>query len=115
MCDFKPGDEVVCVDDKPKTLYRPWSGTVVEGQVYVVAGYTTPPEGHLDHGAVSVVIVGAPNIDMKWGVDIGYKPSRFRKVQKRDSSLSIEAFLTIKPGFEEPRRPKAPAKRRERA
>jgi len=43
-----------------------------------------------------------------WG-DPRYAARRFRKVQRRKTDLSIEAFLTIKPGFEEPRR--SPAKR----
>jgi hypothetical protein len=36
----------------------------------------------------------------------GYDPLAYRKVQKRNSSLGIESFLTIKPGqFEEPKKP----------
>lgn len=97
---FAPGDEVVCVDAE-------WHGTgsfrdascLVQGRVYVVSGIAA-------NGGVHLSEIDAEN-------PLGFKPSRFRKVQRRKTDLSIEAFLTIKPGFEEPKR--APAKRRERA
>jgi len=49
------------------------------------------------------------------GVDDAYKARRFRKVQKRKSSLTFESFLTIKPGFEEPRRVTTPKPVKEKA
>lgn len=41
---------------------------------------------------------------------LGHLASGFRKIQKRKTEWSIESFLTIKQGFEEPRRVKSPAK-----
>lgn len=66
MCDFKVGDEVVCVDDS--RMY----GELIKGSVYVVRkvipgyiyvhGYRSPTGSGLD----------------------GFWPDRFRKVQRRD-------------------------------
>lgn len=111
-CDFQVGDQVVCVDASPRETGLPFYGMLVEGQTYIVKGFTTPPVGHRNYGRVTVVVEGAPNICRAYQVEIGYFPSRFRKVQRRNTDLSIEAFLTIKPGFEEPKR--APAPKRER-
>jgi len=98
MCDFKPGDEVVYVGGD---VGLPGIGQsqLSKGSVYVVFSVHLHP--HFDLVGVRVV---------------GYGPvvvaNSFRKVERRNDSLSIEAFLTIKPGFEEPKR--APAKKRER-
>lgn len=99
MCDFKPGDEVVCIKD----------GRVCPtfaGETYVVEDvFLHPYEGP----ALQLVGIPVRVEPFYWG----HTPERFRKVERRNDSLSIEAFLTIKPGqFEEPRR--APAKKRER-
>lgn len=115
MCEFKPGDEVVCVRAADPRPGRRWVGTIVVGETYIVESVAPVPEPHPDAGLISVRIVGAPNFSLRFGGEVGYHPSRFRKVERRNDRLSIEAFLTIKPGFEEPRRPKAPAKKRERA
>lgn len=106
---FAPGDEVVCVDDAPRIPERSWSGTIKKGTVYTVAGLTTPPPYHPDHGQVGLVIDGAPNTCAVYGVELGYPPDRFRKVQRRD----LTEWLSTATDFEEPKR--APAKRRERA
>lgn len=97
-CDFRPGDEVVCI----VSAWRTWgedAATVFPevGRVYTVDGLCDDAEG------VWLVLVELP--------DHCYAPSRFRKVERKTDSLSIESFLTIKPGYEEPRRTKAPAKR----
>jgi len=96
MCDFKPGDEIVCVDV---------SGLVEKDLRYVsLRGVYTA--GRVKNGFVHPIGSGAP-LSTEWFT------YRFRKVERRNDILSIEAFLTIKPGFKEPR--KAPAKRKERA
>lgn len=105
MCDFKPGDEVVCV----RTCANPPVLTVKD-QIYVVERAFV-----CERGVPRLFLAGLDNGD-KYGPKEwwGFNPDRFRKVQRRKTDLSIEAFLTIKPGqFEEPKR--APAKRRERA
>lgn len=94
MCDFKPGDEVVCVDAKPRLYAAP---NIKEGSVYTVVRVT--------RGRVVELAEARHHPDT-----LGFWADRFRKVQKRNSSLSIESFLTIKPGFEEPRRVTTPAK-----
>jgi hypothetical protein len=96
-CDFKPGDELV-------SLYT--GDGLKEGHVYVCASLDVGT-GCTD-GCPSFVccsVEGLPDDD--------WCSCTFRKVERRNDSLSIEAFLTIKPGFEEPKR-KAPAKKREK-
>ena len=106
MCDFKPGDEVVAAQScvtAPLLLSA--------GQTYVVSRVEIVP---VPGDEVRVFLVGVQE-GCRWdNTFYGFPPSRFRKVERRNDSLSFEAFLTIKPGFEEPRRPKAPAKKRER-
>lgn len=102
MCDFKPGDEVVCVNATPR-IGRVWGGTPpIVGEIYTVR-YVIPDPLYME--AAALILCEIENLDL------GYAASRFRKVERRKTDLSIESFLTIKPGFEEPRRPKAPAKK----
>lgn len=115
MCDFKPGDEVVCIKDfSGYAVKHPAAiGTVVTGHAYTVSMVVaaTYPDGQ-PSGRIGITLVetGFKTTDGRLGL---YNPSRFRKVQKRNDRLTIEAFSTIKDGgFEEPRR--APAKKRER-
>jgi len=104
MCDFKPGDAVACVVTQPQ-------GFSVAGEVYEVARVWVHPVS----GRLVLDLAGVEN-----GCDFGppyfwgHYASRFRKVERKTDSLSIESFLTIKPGFEEPRRAPAPAKTPER-
>jgi hypothetical protein len=100
-CDFKPGDEVVCVDAGPR-------GTrahiyLDEGQTYVVEGF----DGFTRNGKARLFLVGVcshhpPERRASFAFD------RFRKVQPRD----LSAWLSTTTDFEEPKR--APAKERER-
>lgn len=96
MCGFKVGDEVVCVRAPRSRFNR----TKING-IYTVSRVWDHP---LDGAALDLLEVE----NLCWGEDgfAGHDPSRFRKVQKRNSSLSIESFLTIKPDqFEEPKKP----------
>ena len=100
-CDFKPGDEVVCVDSNFED-FGLCCGTPdpVVGDNYIVADVFADDEG------VWVCLIGFDGLD--------FLAVNFRKVQKRNDRLTIEAFSVIKDGgFEEPKR--APAKKRERA
>lgn len=115
MCDFKPGDEVVCVNDQPIHTDSPWLWRLSERRIYTVLSVgLSPTADFFPDVPVSVRLVEVENRCPNWpGLgDMGFNPVRFRKVERKNDSLSIEAFLTIKPGFEEPRR--APAKKRER-
>lgn len=117
MCDFKPGDEVECVDGSPGRL----SGMPLphkRGDVLIVDRVWPPSTMIEDIGWTrdwTVKIRGFPIWAPKSGI-LGIHPSRFRKVQRRTSELSIESFLTIKPGqFEEPKKTGAPVRKREKA
>lgn len=97
---FKVGDEVVCVDVSwHGTGHAPDLDLINIDQVYQVA--------HCVAGG-GVRLLGIPSFN-----PMGYRAERFRKVQRTRQDLSIERFLTIKPGFEEPKR--APEKQKEKA
>lgn len=118
MCDFKPGDEVVCVNagqlpgaaTGPTNLrLRAW---LEVGRIYVVAAVGICPV----KGKPFVLLADQPQIvSPELGIVPGFAPRRFRKVQRRKTDLSIEAFLTIKPGFEEPKRVTEPKPKRQNA
>jgi len=107
MCDFKPGDEVVCVDASLESspVGFNWANPLALGETYTIAGLGIDRRAHI----VVAFLAGHPNTGPVTGADFGFMASRFRKVERENDSLSIEAFLTIKPGFEEPKR--APAKK----
>jgi hypothetical protein len=71
---FEVGQQVVCVDNKPRD-WRPFGDPLHVGGVYTVAGITLGGEGVLLHEAVA----GSPT---------GYWANRFRPVRK----TSIEVF-----------------------
>lgn len=103
MCGFRVGDEVVCVFAGHDETGVFWGGDApVEGRRYTVTGVTW-------HDGLSCIFLAEISND-RFGFT-GYAARRFRKVQKRNDRLTIEAFMTIKDGFEEPRKVKAPAKR----
>ena len=98
-CPFQVGDEVVAIAVDP-SIRRPFqklvNGKISRGSVYVVEGLITRPHWN---GLVGLHLVGVEDEGS------GFDSRMFRKVEKPRTSLSIEQFLTIKPGqFEEPRR-----------
>lgn len=107
-CDFKPGDEVVCVASDPEYAMAGMPPPVV-GETYTVAEVTPCLTGRMKRPTFGVYLAELPRSPTGWM----YFAEHFRKVERRTDTLSIESFLTIKWGFEEPKR--APAKKRERA
>lgn len=107
---FAPGDEVVCVDagdipPLPGNPPRAVGAPLVEGATYTVTGTACWL------GEVGVHLKDFPSRHPSGA----FLASRFRKVQRRTSGLTVEAFLTIQPGqFEEPKR-RVPAPKREEA
>lgn len=99
MCDFKPGDEVVCVDDTD--LF----GVAVKGGVYLCEAMETLPLGFLACTACrkrNIVIRLANTVHpLGWL----FCSCQFRKVQRRD----LTAWLETATDFEEPKRVKEPA------
>jgi hypothetical protein len=101
MCDFKPGDEAEFIIpftqlDYGDALVASPSGTFVCMEVGADADQCWNCQSfdwvRLDDGGDIVC------------------PCVLTKVQRRKTDLSIERFLTIKPGFEEPKR--SPAEKR---
>lgn len=102
MCDFKLGDEVVRVRMGIGPNPRATTPDVPVGHVgRIINMGPTAYEG---------VWIELDN----WPVDplCGLPAEHFRRVQRKNTDLSIEAFLTIKPGIEEPRRVRAPKRER---
>lgn len=103
MCDFKPGDEVVCVDDRP--CYRGIVGPI-KGHTYVVEGFD---ESRGD--GVGLIISGLAHAYDGDGLTVGWAPSRFRKVQRRDLSAWLKTSIGDTDKLDKPRR----ASKKERA
>jgi len=95
MCDFKPGDEVVCVQDE--SVHWNISSGLTVGAIYTVADVFEDKVGYdqfrRDIG-IRLVEVAPP------GRFSGFKASWFRKVQRRD----LSAWLDTATDFEEPTR-----------
>lgn len=109
---FGVGQQVVCVDDGQRsTRFAPTVG-IKKGSVYTIRSLGFWP----GDGCTPVVFLKETQNDNNLQeLDCGYAPSRFRPVAKRSDTLTIESFLTIKPGFEEPRRVVEPVRRKEGA
>lgn len=93
MCDFKPGDEVVCVDaDEPLVL----------GQVYICRIIQKAAGAFCSAGCPFVLACSVEGVDVD-----DFCTCTFRKVQRRDLSAWLATTNTI----EEPKRTptKAPA------
>ena len=90
MCGFKPGDEVVCVNDQ---YVHGLCRGIVKGEVYTIRAVVRPVNGRnivVDHARWLVELeevtwdTGCPHIRG------AYRPERFRKVQRRDISAWLE-------------------------
>ena len=80
MCDFKPGDEVVCVD--AENTLPDWPLT--EGAIYTV----------LSVGLGAGNLVWLRVTSESHAAQSGWRHSRFRKVQRRDLSAWLETADT---------------------
>ena len=100
---FGPGDEIECID----THGCP---QLTKGKTYTCMSVGTDAPCQMCGDC-------SPGVDLAefpHHAEIGsYCARQFRKVQKRNNRLTLEAFFTVPGGFEEPKR--TPAKRRERA
>ena len=95
MCDFKPGDEVVCVDDQdwvtaaPAWMFwtktRPSRDVPRKGHVYVVNRVTIAPR--VDNGSPDVFVVLQTKPRDQW------QASMFRKVQRRDLTAWLKTSI----------------------
>lgn len=79
MCDFKVGDKVVCVDARSVIDVNLAPIDPLEaGRVYRVRDVYFRER----IGAACVLLDGRPNWSL--GRDVGYRATRFRKVQRRN-------------------------------
>jgi len=111
-CDFKPGDEVVCVDTNPSKEGRDVCHTFLSlDEVYTVEAF----DGFTFTGVPRVFLIGVDPDDHP-STRASFAVRRFRKVQRRNSGLTIESFLTIKSGQPEgPTRTPSKEKAKEKA
>lgn len=117
MCDFKPGDKVVCVDARPRRSagLLPTADVLTEGAIYTVTELW-----HCDVRMAAVVSLaeamnGRPYRSHQDG---GFYTSRFRKVERRTDKLTLTEWLAQPSGYDEEQHspaPKEPAKRKETA
>lgn len=100
MCDFKPGDEVVCV------YQGPWidldTGLVTDG----------PPFGEVCLVDGVEIDKGRAGLFLRGHGSESYVARLFRKVQRRDLSAWLETAAKNTDALDKPR--PAPARRRER-
>lgn len=90
MCDFKPGDEVVCVDDAQRDMgFMPMVG-IRKGETYTIAGIGVWPGDDVSPTVFLVEVRNAANLE---DLDCGYAPDRFRKVQRRDLSAWLKTSV----------------------
>lgn len=97
MCDFKPGDEVVCVDAfvcEGKQPEVEVGGVYEIVRVYPIPQWMTESRRWVGRGPAPTVAVFVR------GHAEGYPAQWFRKVQRRD----LSAWLETATDFEEPTR-----------
>lgn len=86
MCDFKPGDEVVCVFSGPWKTSDPWWREIfnrkpVKGRTYTVTDVGVNPAYY---GGARCMVAG---------LNTWYAVIVFRKVQRRDLSAWLKASI----------------------
>lgn len=101
MCDFKPGDEVVCIAKarvRPAPQWMFWTRRVRDGNPFgrralIVADVSFgTAESFPEIGAIAWIRLS--------GVEGWFSARSFRKVQRRD----LSAWLETATDFEEPKR-----------
>lgn len=102
MCDFKPGDEVVCIDNSRSPEWDAWEmrrfGILTPMPLSVGSAYTVSAITKNGNG---VQILGVPSCgEVRGYTGRGFRSSRFRKVQRRN----LTEWLSQKTKFEEPKR-----------
>lgn len=100
--EWKVGDPVVCVDDAAHARYTSWALSdtsfdgLTAGRVYTIRKID------VDYGVVNVWLneIVRPRRGRTWAGEVpeecGYDPRRFRKVQPRNTDISI--FTAIAKG-----------------
>lgn len=94
MCDFQPGDVVVCVEHIKKTMG--WAGEVspVKGRNYVVIDVFRKPSTDI----ILVNVSGAPAGASPTGHRSGWKHYLFRRVYRPDGSLISKLLEPVELG-----------------
>lgn len=105
---FKVGDEVVCVDAKGSVVLNK-NATYTITEIAPKGAMVTTYEGARKRVSEDVVQLSEIGVWTCPGF-YGFKLTRFRKVERKNSRLTLEAFFTVPGGFEEPKR--TPAKKK---
>lgn len=121
MCDFKPGDEVVCVRGGAGSF--PGLGWVclAEGATYTIEAVWQEGEigeTGLPCAEAMVQVAELGRLRVPGGARCGFHATRFRRAQKRRDTRILTEWLSQPSDYDEEQSnpaPKAPAKKRERA
>lgn len=111
MCDFKPGDEVICIIGEVSVA----QARLEEGRVYTVADIVplTWANGKTDPNDIRIQLVEATWDTGYPHIPGAYHPRRFRKVQPRDLSAWLKTAVTdtdhLNKPIKTPARPKVDA------
>lgn len=95
MCDFKPGDEVVCINGGVGHFAGIGWVCLAEGATYTVAeiaraGDIGETGGRLQNDCIQVVELGRLMAPPRWG----FRADRFRKVQRHDLRTWLQNAAT---------------------
>lgn len=111
MCDFKPGDEVVCIIGEVSVA----QARLEEGRVYTIADIVplTWANGKTDPNYLRIQLVEATWDTGYPHIPGAYHPRRFRKIQRRDLSAWLQTAATntdhLDKPIKTPARPKVDA------
>jgi hypothetical protein len=90
MCDFQPGDVVVCVDDRPfSDLGEPVNPEVSRGSCYTVIDVRPNPDDPKRFGVWLSEVDSGPQY---WG----FRADRFRRVYRPDGTLISKLLQPVK-------------------
>lgn len=110
MCDFKPGDEVICVVGAAPHTINGRTYELIVGQAYTIAAVAAAGQrtdmGRIGSGEPHVQLVEFGHVETPkvWGV----LASRFRRVQRRDLSAWLETAATNTDRWDKPIKAPAP-------
>lgn len=110
MCDFKPGDEVVCVEGAAGSFPELGWVCIAEGATYTVAEVWR--EGEIGETGLAIPAGGMVQLveigHVRSGNHCGFRATRFRKVQRRDLSAWLETVAADTDHLDKPIKAPAP-------
>jgi len=103
MCNLKPGDEVVCVDDAQYGANSIAYTFLAVGKSYLIDGYDAPTSQ-----GIPLVFLGGVDAEKSPCERASFRWTRFRKVIRRDLSAGLETAATDTDRWDKPIKAPAP-------